>query len=118
MLKETNQLVKNTLGSFAGIFLSILFVILLSYPANLSAQEGRKVLSSPTPVYPEDAKKFGLRGVVKVQVVVAPDGTIKDTKVIGGHPMLVVAVQNTLKKWKYVPASSETTTILEFNFHP
>ena len=50
--------------------------------------------------------------------MIAPDGQIKDVKVIGGHPLLVSAVQETLKNWKYAPASSETTAILAFNFHP
>jgi TonB family protein len=86
--------------------------------ANLRAQESRKALNKPTPVYPETARLFRLNGVVKVQVVITPDGQIKDVKVIGGHPLLVDAVQDTLKNWKYAPASSETTETLVFNFHP
>ena len=85
---------------------------------SLRAQETRKALNSPTPVYPETARQFRLSGVVKVQVVIAPDGQIKDVKVIGGHPVLVSAVQDTLKNWKYAPSSSETTATLVFNFHP
>jgi TonB family protein len=82
------------------------------------AQETRKLLNSPTPTYPETARQFRLSGVVKVQVLIAPDGQIKEVKVIGGHPVLVNAVDDTLKNWKYAPASSETTAILVFNFHP
>ena len=85
---------------------------------NLSAQETRKVISNPVPVYPEMAKRLRLTGVVKVQVVIAPNGQIKQTKVLGGHPVLVTAVEETLKNWKYAPASAETTTQLEFSFHP
>ena len=85
---------------------------------NLSAQENRKVISNPVPVYPEVAKSHRLTGVVKVQVVIAPDGHIKSTQIIGGHPLLVDSVEETLKKWKYAPASSESTILLEFNFHP
>jgi TonB family protein len=84
----------------------------------LRAQEARKLLNSPTPTYPETARQFRLSGVVKVQVVIAPDGQIKEVKVLGGHPVLVNAVEDTLKNWKYAPASSETTAILVFNFHP
>jgi len=85
---------------------------------NLGAQENRKAISSPTPIYPETARRFRLSGVVKVQVTIAPDGQVKDIKVIGGHPLLVSAVQDTLKNWKYATASSETTALLEFSFHP
>ncbi len=86
--------------------------------ANSQAQESRKALSNPVPAYPEIAKRMRLTGVVKVQVVIGADGRIKETNVIGGHPILVNAVEDTLKNWKYAPASGETTTQLEFNFHP
>lgn len=82
------------------------------------AQEHRKAISHPTPVYPEIAKKMQLTGVVKVQVVISADGVIKETRVIGGHPIFVSIVQDTLKNWKYAPASGETTLVLEFNFQP
>jgi len=86
--------------------------------ANLLAQDGRKVLSNPVPTYPEVAKRMRLVGTVKVQIVIGTDGPIKDKTFIGGHPVLVSAVEETLKNWKYAPASGETTTQLEFNFHP
>ena len=86
--------------------------------ANVPAQEtNRRVISNPTPAYPELARKVHVAGVVKVQVVIAADGKIKDVKVIGGHPLLVDSVQETLKNWKYAPGASETTTTLAFNFH-
>jgi outer membrane biosynthesis protein TonB len=85
---------------------------------NLQAQEGRKALSNPAPTYPEVAKKLRLVGTVKVQIVIGVDGRIKEKSFIGGHPVLVNAVDETLKNWKYVAGSGETTTQLEFNFHP
>ncbi len=85
---------------------------------NLPAQEGRKLISNPVPPYPEMAKTLHLAGVVKVRVVIAPDGHIKATQVLGGHPLLVDAVEKTLEKWKYAPASGESTALLEFEFHP
>jgi len=97
---------------------SFLAVALTFSAANLPAQEGRKLLTNPAPPYPEMAKNFHVTGVVKVQVVVATDGRIKSVQVIGGHPLLVDVVKETLKSWKYAPAATETTTVLEFNFHP
>jgi TonB family protein len=85
---------------------------------NLQAQDGRKALSNPAPTYPEVAKKLHLVGTVKVQIVIGADGKIKETSFVGGHPVLVNAVEETLKTWKYAPGSGETTTLLEFNFHP
>ncbi len=91
---------------------TFLAMLLLLTAVNLPAQEGRKPISNPTPAYPEIARKLHLAGVVKVQVVIAPD------EIIGGHPLLVNAVEDTLKKWKYAPSSAETEALLEFNFHP
>jgi TonB family protein len=86
--------------------------------ANLPAQDNRRVLSNPEPPYPEVARRLRLSGVVKVQVTISTDGKIKETKVMGGHPIFVNSVEQTLKDWKYAPAATETTTQLEFTFHP
>jgi len=95
-----------------------LAITLFLAAVNLPAQEGRKLLSNPTPPFPEIARRMHLAGVVKVQIVIAPDGKITSTKVLGGHPLFVSSVEDALKNWKYAPASAETTTQLEFNFHP
>lgn len=97
--------------------LASLAITLFLTALNLSAQETRKAISNPAPRYPELARNLHISGVVKVQIVIAPDGKITSTKVLGGHPVLVSSVEETLKNWKYAPASSETTTQLEFNFH-
>jgi len=82
------------------------------------AQEARKLLAQSQPDYPELAKLLRLAGTVKVQVIIGTDGIIKNTKIVGGNPVLVESTLEALKKWKYAPSSSETTTTLEFNFHP
>jgi TonB family protein len=105
------ELIKIAACTFLAIALTLSAV-------NLPAQEGRKLIANPAPVYPEAARNFHITGVVKVQVVIAPDGHIKSTQVIGGHPLFVDSVKETLKNWKYAPANSESTAVLEFNFHP
>lgn len=97
---------------------TIFAVAILAAAANPQAPEGRKVIAHPAPVYPDTARKFSISGTVKVQVLIAADGHIKEVKVIGGHPMLVSAVQETLKSWQYAPAPAESSTTLEFSFHP
>jgi protein TonB len=85
-------------------------------PAASFAQQGRRPVSNPQPEFPEVAKKMNLSGVVKIEIVIGADGQIKDSKVVGGHPVLIDSVQKALKKWKYAPASSETKELLEFRF--
>ena len=83
---------------------------------NMLAQQERKVLENPTPDYPALARKLRITGTVKVTAVVGTDGMIKDVQVHGGNPVLIQEVENTLKKWKYAPASNETKVELEFKF--
>jgi TonB family protein len=82
----------------------------------LAHAENRKAVANPTPEYPEIARRMNINGVVKVELVIGADGTIKSAKVLGGHPVLADAVQKALQKWKYAPGPSETTMQLEFRF--
>ena len=75
----------------------------------------RKATQSPPPVYPELARQLGVRGVVKIEVVVAANGAIKSTRPLGGHPLLIQAVEQALKQWKFAPGE-ESKTVLEFRF--
>ena len=83
-----------------------------------SEEISRKVKSKVAPSYPELARRMAISGVVKVQVVVAPNGSVKSTKVVGGHPLLVNAAVDALKKWRFDAASEETTGVVEFKFDP
>jgi TonB family protein len=56
--------------------------------------------------------------VVNVQVTVAPNGTIKDTKLMGGHPVLASAALDALKQWRFEPGPEESTGTVEFRFDP
>ena len=82
------------------------------------AQEERKAIQRPAPVYPAFARHLNLSGTVKIKVVVNPDGQVKHVEVVGGHPLLVNAAVDDVKQWKYVPAKTETPIELEFHFHP
>ena len=77
----------------------------------------RKAISKATPVYPALARRMNVTGVVKIQVTVAPNGSIKDIKLIGGHPVLANAVVEAVKKWRY-EAGPQETGVLQFHFDP
>jgi TonB family protein len=77
----------------------------------------RKVKTRTTPLYPELAKRMNVSGKVKIEVVITPDGRVKSTRVVGGHPLLVQACQDAVKEWKFAAAPEETTQVVEFEFH-
>jgi TonB family protein len=100
------------------LFIRVLFVLTLSVCAFQAAgQEVRKLLVNPAPIYPEMARQLNLAGTVKIEVVIGPDGEIKETKVIGGHPLLIESALKALHDWKYEKAPTETRLQLEFKFH-
>jgi len=91
---------------------ALLFFVALT----AAAQQGRRPVSNPQPEYPDIAKKMNLSGLVRIEVVIGPEGEIKNAKVIGGHPVLADSSLRALKKWKYAPSTSETKELLEFKF--
>jgi len=78
----------------------------------------RKTKSQVAPNYPELARRMKIRGVVRIQVTVAPNGSIKDAKLVGGHPVLANAALDAVRKWRYEAAPAETTGIVVFRFDP
>ena len=77
----------------------------------------RKIKSKTSPVYPELARRMNVSGKVRIEIIITPDGRVRSTRVVGGHPLLVQACQDAVKEWKYLPAAEETTQIVEFDFH-
>jgi TonB family protein len=75
------------------------------------------VKSKVAPAYPELAKRMSVAGKVKIEVEITPDGHVRSTKVVGGHPLLVQACQDAVKEWKFMAANEETTQVVEFDFH-
>ena len=78
----------------------------------------RKLKSKIAPLYPELARRMNITGVVKVQITVDKTGAIKNTKLVGGHPILANAALDAVRKWRYESAAEETTGVVEFHFDP
>jgi TonB family protein len=78
----------------------------------------RKVKTKVAPVYPDLARRMNITGVVKVLVTVSANGSIKDAKLVGGHPVLASAAMDAVKKWRFEAAPQEATGIVEFRFDP
>ena len=92
-----------------------LSAMLLFFCANIRAQENRKLLKKVDPVYPDLARRMNMTGTVKVEISIAADGSVKEVRTLGGNPVLVVAVEDAVKQWKYASGPAETKK-LEFKF--
>ncbi|HUA15234.1 MAG TPA: energy transducer TonB [Verrucomicrobiae bacterium] len=78
----------------------------------------RRAKSRVEPVYPELARRMSLSGTVKIEVVVAPNGTVKTARIVGGHPVLASAALDAARKWRFEPAPAESTGVIDFKFDP
>lgn len=106
---------------FALVLLVATGTVVVVNPARAVGEDneiGRKVKSKVSPSYPEIARRMNISGTVKLVVVVAPNGVVKSTKVLGGHPLLVSAAEEAVKKWKFETAPAEDSGVVEFTFKP
>jgi len=105
----------------AALFLVLLSALVL-VPGAFGQQEqtesNRKILNRVTPQYPQMARTMNLRGNVRAEVLVQPNGVVKSVEVKGGHPVLVRAAQDAIYKWRWAPASHETREPIEVKFDP
>jgi TonB family protein len=78
----------------------------------------RRAKSKVQPPYPDLARKMNITGSVRIEVVVAPNGTVKDAKIVGGHPVLATAALEAVRKWRFEPATAESSGVVDFKFEP
>ena len=81
-----------------------------------SPATARKLKVSVPPEYPELARKMNIQGVARVLVTVTTDGRVVGVKELGGNPVLVAALAQAVKKWKYEPADHESEIEVRFEF--
>jgi TonB family protein len=81
----------------------------------------KKLVHKVAPVYPPLAKQAQIQGTVRLQAVVAPDGSIKDLQVISGHPLLIPPSEEAVRQWRYEPTllngnPVEVVTQIDINY--
>ena len=77
----------------------------------------RKLKYRVDPVYPELAKRNNISGSARVELLITADGRVKDVKVLGGSPVLVNAVLEAVRQWKYESAPEESSAVIKFDFN-
>jgi protein TonB len=62
-----------------------------------------KLLSAPDPIYPPLAKQAKIQGDVLIDAVIDVNGQVVEMQVLNGHPMLINAALEALRRWRYQP---------------
>jgi protein TonB len=87
-------------------------------------EELPEAITKVPPVYPDEARRAGVQGVVLVQALVRKDGTVGDVKVIQSIPLLDLAAIQAVRQWIFKPARAKgepvsvwVATPIKFTLH-
>jgi len=89
--------------------------IISSVPAT-SAMPPPPTIKRVEPVYPPLARQARISGIVRLTVVIAIDGSVKQMNVVSGHPLLVPAALEAVRQWTFQAPSRELTTNIDVPF--
>ena len=107
------------LGTVVVICLSLLTAsIIPPLHAQRIEKADRKLIRKVMPDYPWDLKRAYIGGMVRLDVVVSPAGSVDTISVVGGNPILAECAVKAVKKWKYTPADTETNVRVNVAFDP
>jgi TonB family protein len=73
------------------------------------------------PDYPEEARNRQLQGAVVLDIHIGQDGTVQETKVVSGEPLLADAAMAAVRQWRFHPrlvdgAPAEMQARITLNF--
>jgi TonB family protein len=81
----------------------------------------KRIVTKVDPVYPEAARTAGTEGLVVLDAVIAPDGSVKHLRPVSGSDLLVRSATEAVQSWKFEPYLSsgkaievETTIAVDF----
>src|SRR3990167_6260398 len=81
-----------------------------------SGVQEAKMIHRADPTYPPLAKQARIFGTVRLEAVIAADGSIQNLRVIEGHPLLVQSALQAVQQWRYQPTllSGEPVEVVTF----
>ncbi len=95
-------------GSFRRMPFPLVYELSAAHGMSLRIRQGGNVQSKllvqkVPPRYPLGARSSGVQGVVRLNVIVAKNGTISEIKVMSGDPLLAEAAIEAVRQWRYRP---------------
>ena len=94
-------------------------LVMFSYLSVSYAQDTHRKILKKVPVeYPQLLKERGIQGDVRLKVFIKPDGSVKDTELLGGNPILAQSAQKSVRQWKFSPLNSDSNVEVVVHFDP
>ncbi len=75
------------------------------------AVQAAKLIYQVRPTYPPLAKQARIQGTVRLQAVIARDGSIQNLVLASGHPLLVPSAMDAVRQWRYSPTTLNGETV-------
>lgn len=101
-----------------GLLFTVFFVGAIGVAHSFGQDGDRKLVTRVEPEYPDALKKLYIGGVVRVEVQIAANGTVKNVKLLGGNPILGQSSIKAVRSWKYAPAAADETLTVKLEFDP
>ncbi len=73
--------------------------------------QATKLIHRVEPVYPPEARREGVQGIVILQVLVDEEGEVKEARVVQGPPLLQQAAVDAVLRWRYRPTLLEGSPV-------
>jgi TonB family protein len=94
-------------------------------PETVSAETmAKRIVTKVEPAYPEAARKAGTEGLVVLDAVIRPDGSVQRLRPVSGPDLLVQSATEAVQSWKFEPyltngqaVEVKTTIAVEFRLH-
>jgi TonB family protein len=88
------------------------------------AEQQKRLIVQPRPVYPEVAHSAGIEGTVSMRVLIGKEGGVEQISVVSGEQALRNAAMEAVRRWRYRPflldgerVSVVTTVNVEFRLN-
>ncbi len=65
--------------------------------------QSAKLIFGPRPAYPALARAARIQGTVRIQALIARDGSIGNLQLLSGPPLLIAVAIEAVKQWRYQP---------------
>jgi len=109
---------ENMIGLYPCRKFCCLLVMLCCMSVGYAQDATRRILKKVPVPYPPALKMRGIGGTVRLKVYIKPDGSVRDTEVLGGSAALAESAQKSVSQWKFSPGNSETTVEVAVHFDP
>lgn len=107
--------------NWTGSWLDVLELKLLGGIREDADEFQKRITYAPRPGYPEIARRAGVQGIVRLQIVLDEDGRVEVQKILDGDPALADAAIAAVKQWRGRPVwldgkKVDVISTVTFNF--